>query len=110
MVAASSASGTVTLFPVNGGTPRVLEGERGVPIEWSRDGRWLLLVAHRDLAVDVYRRELSTGGVEPWRSLQPSDLSGAVAVGNVLLSADASLCVYTCQRISNQLFLMEGVR
>jgi hypothetical protein len=106
----AGAPGTVTLFPVDGGTPRVLEGERGIPIEWSPDGRWLFLKGGSDLAVSVYRREVGSGRVEPWRTVQPTDLSGATTITDVLLSADASLCVYAYARVSRQLFLVEGVR
>jgi eukaryotic-like serine/threonine-protein kinase len=110
VIAMAGASGTVTLFPVDGGTPRVLEGERGLPIEWSPDGRWLFLRGGSDLTANVYRRELSTGHIEPWRTVQPTDLSGATTILDMVLSADGSLCVYTYARASQQLFLVEGVR
>src|SRR5205807_7071904 len=60
-VAVWDASGSVALFPVGGGAPRRLEGERGVPIHWSADGRQLFLTIPGQVPVRVYRRDLATG-------------------------------------------------
>jgi eukaryotic-like serine/threonine-protein kinase len=108
---AGRSDGVVTLFPVDGGTPTVLDGERGLPVSWSADGAWLVLARSENLKIILYRRELKTGKVEPWRTVGPLDLSGVTQTDpSVFLSADGGLCVYSYTRTSNTLYLIDGLR
>jgi Tol biopolymer transport system component len=111
MLATADATGELTLFPADGGTPRRLTGERGVPVYWSTDGQWLFLRrGMQDVPARIYRRELATGRIEPWRDIAPNDLSGVTSVRQVLLANDGAVCVYAYSRVSNELYLIQGVR
>jgi len=108
-IAARDSTGVVALFPADGGPPRRLEGERGRPIHWSADGQ-LFLVGPEEFPARVYRRDLTTGRVQPFRDIVPSDLSGVVNVGPVWFASDDRTYVYQYARISSELYLAQGLR
>src|SRR5262249_18001144 len=111
-IAMADETRDVTLFPTDGGPSRRLYGERGVPLLWSSDSRWLFLSSRvtDGLSVSVYRRDLNSGRIEPWRELAPSDLSGVSAYSSILVADDGRICVYQYSRASADLFLVQGVR
>lgn len=109
-VAARDETGLVALFPVAGGAPKRLDGERGTPVHWSADRRQLFLVGPERLPLRVHRRDLVSGRVELWRTVAPADPTGVMFVGRVLLSADAGTYVYQYSRGLNELFLAQGLR
>jgi dipeptidyl aminopeptidase/acylaminoacyl peptidase len=109
-VAMADSQGVVTLYPVDGGSPTPLAGELGRPMHWSADGRELLLAGPELLPMRIYRRDLATGRIQPWRSLAPADLSGAMQVMRVLIAADGRSYVYQYSRALNELFLAYDLR
>ncbi|HET9794376.1 MAG TPA: protein kinase [Thermoanaerobaculia bacterium] len=110
-LAIRDGSGVLTVYPVDGGASVSFAGETGTPILWSPDGRWLYLqTSTLALASRVYRREIATGRVEPWNEVSPADLTGVSMIGEVLLSDDAQSYVYRYARLSNELYLAEGLR
>jgi serine/threonine protein kinase len=110
MVAAREGSGSVALFPIDGGAPRRLEGERGYPVHWSADGRLLYLAGPEQFPARIYRRDLVTGHVEPWRDIGPADPTGVIAVQRVLFASDGQSYVYQYSRGLNELYLAQGLR
>jgi sugar lactone lactonase YvrE len=109
-VAARPPGGSVTLYPVDGGSPRELSGERGVPIHWSSDGRFLYLRdSARQAPAVIAQVDLATGKRRPWKSLMPADPAGITIIQPVLLSGDASAYAYAYSRNMNELYLAEGL-
>lgn len=110
-VAARDANGTVTVFSIKTGSARPLAGERGTPLLWTSDGRWLILRDAGTLPVMLYRHELATGRIEPWQEIAPSDWSGVTTIGDVvLLARNGAFCVYSYSRCANELYLAQRVR
>jgi hypothetical protein len=109
-VAIRDPTGVVTLYPVDGGTPTALAGERGAPVHWSADSRELFLAGPELLPARIYRRHLSTGRLEPWKSLAPADLTGVSHVMRVLIAADGVSYVYQYIRGLNELYLAYDLR
>jgi serine/threonine protein kinase len=110
MVATRDASGSIALFPVGAGAPQRLEGEHGYLIHWSGDGRELFLAGPEELPVRIYRRDLATGRVEPWRQIAPADPSGVFTIAGIFLASNSQAYVYHYYRSSNELYLAQGLR
>ncbi len=109
-VAARDRAGTVVLSFVNGRAPQRLEGEHGRPVYWTADGRELILAGAELYPARLYRREPATGRVEPWRTVGPSDPTGVMFVGRILMAGDDRSFVYTYARGLNDLYLARGLR
>ena len=87
-----------------------LDGE--VPIEWSADGRSIYVYRfdYGDRSVKVYRVRVESGERELWKEIVPSDPAGIEFIGPILMTPDASSYVYTYQRRSSDLYVVEGLR
>lgn len=108
---AARASGAVTIYPADGSAPRRLDGERGVPIQWTQDGGGIYLVARESpFRARIYRRDLASGRVEAWREVTPPDPSGVTALGDILITPDGKTVAYAYSRVANQLYLVSGLR
>ena len=109
-IATRGDGGIVTLFHTDGTTPIRLDGEQGTPVLWSSDGRWLFLRKAGQFPVTIYRRDLQTGRIEPWRDIAPTDVTGVISVAEVLLARDGAMYIFRDIRASNELYLATGLR
>jgi eukaryotic-like serine/threonine-protein kinase len=109
-IAARDREGHLSIFPVDGGEPRTIVEERGRPIQWSSDGRWLYLARMESFRARVYRRELDTGRVESWRDLGPSDPAGVTTFGAIFISRAGLAYAYNFSRVLGVLYLAEGLK
>jgi len=109
-VAAIEPDGGVSLYSVDGAPPRVLAGERGRPIHWSADGAWLYLRGPGDAPARVYRRNLMTDRVEPWKDLMAADPAAVVSLEGPVFSADGRTYTYGINRVLNDLYLAVGLK
>jgi eukaryotic-like serine/threonine-protein kinase len=114
LFAAIGPDGQITLYPVEGGEPRVVpvaDLRKGtVPLQWSLDGTFLYLYERESLPAKIRRLDIATLQLEPWKELLPGDSTGIVRVPNVDLSADGQSYVYTYSRRLSELYLAEGLR
>ncbi len=110
VVAVRGPTEPVTLFSIDGRPPRRLEGERGRPIHWSADAQQLFLAGPEPFPARIYRRNLVTGRVEPWRTIMPSDTSGVMFIGRVLLADNERFFAYQYSRALNDLYLVRNLR
>jgi hypothetical protein len=94
-------------LPARGAEPNEL------PIRWSADGRILYVYRREGMFNVITRVDPFTGRREPWKRLMVSaDPVGLV--GNqflpILLSLDGQTCVWNYQRVTDELYLVEGLR
>jgi hypothetical protein len=109
-VAVRDAQGAVTLHPVAGGTSRTLPKARGLaPQQFSRDGRSLFVRVIQQIPARIQRLELATGRLEPWREFAPTDRAGAIFVMALQFADDETSYAYSVLRVTNELFLVEGL-
>jgi dipeptidyl aminopeptidase/acylaminoacyl peptidase len=108
-VAVRATDNVVTIYFTAGEPPRRLDGERGRPVHWSRDGH-LVLAGPERFPARLYRRHVISGKVEPWRTIAPPDPSGVMFVGRVFIAADDQFYVYQYSRALNELYLVRDVR
>jgi dipeptidyl aminopeptidase/acylaminoacyl peptidase len=100
------------LYPVNGGEPRPVKGLNPgeLPITWSADGRALYVYQPGELPARVNRLDLQTGQRTLWKQLMPSDPAGVETIGPILMTPDASTCVFGYHRMLSDLYLVEGLK
>jgi hypothetical protein len=109
VVAANDNSGVVTLYRIEGGPPRPVEGEHGRPVHWTAAGR-LLLADLDSLPARLYHRDLATGRTEPWRTIAPADPTGVMTIIQVIVDRNERTYVYQYGRGLNDLFLVRDLR
>jgi hypothetical protein len=103
-------SGELSIVPVDGGAPRPLQRVQGFPVGWSPDGGGILVRAPGSIPAHLQRVDLASGRVEPWRTISPVDPGGAYSIGRVIVAPDGRSVAYNVFRVSNELFLVEGLR
>jgi serine/threonine protein kinase len=106
------AEGKLTLFPIEGGTPKpIANSEAGQSvIGWSADSRHLFLSKLEDASLlKISRLDVTTGRTEPWRELKTPDPVG-VTISKVVMTPDGESLAYSFQRDITTLFLIGGLR
>ncbi len=108
----SDHAGNLQLYSVEGGPARPVPGSKpdDAVIGWSPDGRSLLLGSYFSVPARVERLDLQTGQREPFKTLGPPDLAGAVQIAPITFSEDGKSYAYTCRRTLSHLFLVTGAR
>jgi Tol biopolymer transport system component len=109
-VFSSNSLGETTVFDVDKGSPRAVPGlTRGLEaLGWCADGSCLFVQKTGTNPVKVYRLDLSSGRLDPWREFSVTDV-GAGAV-KVIPTPDGESYVYGYTRHSSDLFIAEGLK
>jgi len=111
-VAAQDPEGKISIYPVvAGGTPiAVPNTELGdIPVQWTPDGK-SLLIGRRELPSPVVMVDLANGNRKLWKSLTPADPTGLFSSAPPQFSFDLKSYVYTYERITSDLYVVEGLR
>ncbi len=100
------------LYPIAGGEPRTINGLNPgeQPITFSSDGRSLYIYQPGELPARVDRLDLQTGQRTLWKQLMPSDPAGVETIGPILMTSDATTCVFGYHRMLADLYLVEGLK
>jgi hypothetical protein len=111
-VAASVASGEVLLVPLDGGPSKAVpgSGSNDVPIQWTPDGRGLLLFNPGVLPTRISEIDLESGRRTLVRELLPLDRVGVYGVVQALITPDRSAYAYGYQRYRSDLYRVTGLR
>ena len=107
------SSGGQKLFPVEGGPPRPVPGATpdDFAVRFSADGKSLIVVSlWSDVPVKVERLDLATGRREPYKTLGPADMTGAIQIAPIAVSDDGRSHALTVRRMASHLFLVQGAR
>ena len=111
LVAAIDPQGKISIYPVAGGTaeavPNALPGEE--PVQWTPEQK-SLLVGARGVPANVFEINLSTKQRKLLRSFMPADATGLFGNAAPTFSADLKSYVYTYQRITSDLYIVDGLR
>jgi hypothetical protein len=101
----------ITVYPVAGGTavvvPNTEEGE--APVQFSPNGK-ALLVAREEIPTRVFMIDLATGQRKLFRSFTPADAAGLFASGAPDFPRDLKAYVYSYQRITSDLYVVDGLK
>ncbi len=96
----------IALFPVHGGTARVVPGLNSglIFVQWSEDGR--SLYASDRIPATIYRVDLASGHKTVALRLDPAVLD----LSRVVLSRDGKTYAYNYRRILSTLLVAEGLK
>jgi Tol biopolymer transport system component len=110
-VAARDPNGNISIYPVAGGKPLVVPniqpGEE--PVQWTPDGK-ALLVARRDVPVRVFEINLASKERKLLQSFMPADPTGLFGNAAPEFSRDLKSYVYAYQRITSDLYIVDGLK
>jgi Tol biopolymer transport system component len=111
-VASISADRRIQLCPVDGGAPRAIaESPPGeVILQWSADGRSLLVGSTRGRTTVISRLDLRTGARTPWKTLTVPATAGAWMWQQVPITPDGRSYAYTYLSKLDELYLVEGLK
>jgi hypothetical protein len=110
-VVATDEHDAAVIYPVNGGAPQPVPYLKAgdVVVQWSSDGRGLL-VAHREgLPWIVERLDLASGQRTPAATIRAHDPAG-LRLSVFGISRDAKYYVHTYARLLSDLYVVEGLK
>jgi eukaryotic-like serine/threonine-protein kinase len=110
-VAAQDPQGKITIYPVDSGDAVPVQGVQpgDVAIGWTPDGK-ALLVGRREVPARVFTVALASGQRTPFKTFSPADPTGLFANQPPQFSRDLKSYVYTYQRITSDLYVVDGLK
>jgi|SRR5579872_2920705 len=110
-VEAQDPQGKITIYPVTPGpaipVPGIEPGD--VPITWTPDGK-ALLVGRREVPARVFTVDLASGQRKLFKTVTPADPTGLFADQPPQFSRDLKSYVYSYQRITSDLYVVDGLK
>jgi Tol biopolymer transport system component len=97
------------LFPIAGGTPRLVSTLQSgdVPVRFADDGRSLFVTTFGKMPALLTKVDLATGARTAWKEAMPADTAGLMNVGPILVTPDGKNTVYSYTKLLSDLYLME---
>jgi|HubBroStandDraft_1064217.scaffolds.fasta_scaffold00002_159 Tol biopolymer transport system component len=110
-VAAQDPEGKITIYPLGTGSPVIVPSIQAgdVPVQWTPDGK-SLLVGRREVPSRIFTIDLASGQRKLFRSFSPADPTGLFANTPPQFSRDLKSYVYTYQRITSDLYVVDGLK
>jgi hypothetical protein len=99
------------IYPVSGGAPEPIRNLKAddIVVQWTQDGRGLL-VAHGDgLPWVVERLDLTSGQRTPAVTIRAHDPAG-LRLSVIAVSRDAKYWVHTYSRLLSDLYVVDGLK
>ena len=110
-VAAIGGDHKAMMFPIDGGTPRVIPGvEEGEFRSASRPMAGGSTSGSAATFRPITRIEVEGGKREPFKELIPADPSGVERISNVLVTPDGKGYAYCFARLLSDLFVVDGLK
>jgi len=102
----------VAIYPIEGGSPRLIPGlEAGfLPVQWSNDGSLLYGYHTGELPSRIYKVAIDSGTQTVVQQLRPGVSAGVVMVAPVQVSRDGSRFAYSYSQVLSVLYLISGLR
>ena len=104
--------GLLTLFPVDGGTPRIFPELDGTwrQARWMGDSKSFFVFRTGRIPAPVFRVDVATGAKEPWTEIEPLERSGISGVNSLLMARDGERYVCSYSKLASSLFHARGLR
>ncbi len=111
VVAAQGPDRSTRLYPVDGGESRQVPGTspNDTVVRWTADGRGLY-VRSLGLPTRVDIVDVATGRRTRFKEFTPADPAGVYSVGPILISRDGKSYVYSFPRVTEDLYLVDGLK
>jgi Tol biopolymer transport system component len=110
-VAARDPDGNIAIYPIAGGESSLVPGTQPgeEPVQWTPDGK-ALLVARREVPVRVFEITLASKKRTLLQSFTPADPTGLFGNAAPSFSRDLKSYVYAYQRITSDLYIVDGLK
>jgi Tol biopolymer transport system component len=111
-VAAAMSSGKLFVYPLSGGEPHTIpdtNGQEGV-VGWGRDGKSLFVLESRAVPASVLRVNIETGKRQLWKTIIPTEASGADYIFPLRVGVDEKSYIYGLERRLTNLYVVEGLK
>jgi eukaryotic-like serine/threonine-protein kinase len=110
-IAARDPEGKITIYPVAGGDPiHVANTQPGEDaVHWTPEGK-SLLVGNTDIPSNVFVIDVSTGQRRPFKSFTLADPTGLFNLAPPNFSHDLKSYVYSYNRITSDLYIVDGLK
>ena len=107
-----SMSGSVAIYPVNGGDPQKVAGmlPDEVVIQFSQDDRHLLVYDRDRLPTRIFKLDYRTGQRTLWREFTPADPAGISGIRTISMTADGRVVAYNYIRSLGTAYLISGLK
>jgi hypothetical protein len=110
-VAAVGKDKRVLIYPTAAGQPRAVPGLTPgfTPLQWCTDDH---LVLHRydEPAPRLWKADVRTGALAPWKELSPPDPAGLLDLTPIRVSPDCQSYAYSPLSVFSQVYLTTGLR
>jgi WD40 repeat protein len=110
-VIAAAEDETPMIFRIDGGAPEPIRNLRPgeVPVQWTPDGRGLLVAHGNGLPWTIERQDLATGQRSPAATIRAHDQAG-LRLSIFEISRDAKYYVHTYTRLLSDLYVVDGLK
>ena len=109
-----NSEGKWGLLPLDGGDPSFIPGldDSYTVTGWGPDGSSLFVRknTNRETTVQMYKVNVATGKIEPWKSFGPNLQSGVMAVSAPRFSRDGTAYAYVYVQDVAQAYVMRGLK
>jgi eukaryotic-like serine/threonine-protein kinase len=108
----SKPGGTWLIQPVGGGTAQAVPGLTADDqvIRWSADGQSVYVYRPANVPFRLERLDLASGRRILIREVAPADRTGVIRALGAALTDDTKSYAYSYERMTSQLFVVEGAR
>ena len=110
-IAARDPEGKISVYPVAGGKPIAIPhtevGEE--PVQWTADGK-SVLVGKREVPARVYVLNIASGDRKLMQTFMPADPTGLFGNSSPTFSSELKSYVYSYQRITSDLYIVDGLK
>jgi Tol biopolymer transport system component len=111
LIVARDPEGQISVYPVAGGkamqVPKVEPGEE--PVQWTPDGKGVI-VGRREVPARTFIINLASGERKLMQSFMPADPTGLFGNASPNFSTDLKSYVYSYQRITSDLYVVDGLK
>jgi hypothetical protein len=107
-----AADATATLYRTDGGGARPIPGMRPneEAVSWNVDGTAVYVdMAYVEVPLRVDLVDIKTGRRRPWKTIQPLEKTGAIAIGNVIPTPDGRGYAYHMVRSLSNLYVIANL-
>jgi eukaryotic-like serine/threonine-protein kinase len=111
LAAAMGRNQKVSLWPVAGGSPRVVAaseaGDR--PVGWTPDGRAIWVFRRGEIPASVYRLDLVRNTRQLWKKLLSRDSVGVSTINEFCVTPTGNAYFYSYERALSDLYIVSGL-
>jgi hypothetical protein len=111
-VAVAIGTGTIAVVPLDGTDAKTVPGAgpNDVPVQWTADGRGLVVFSAGRLPAEIVEVDVTTGRRSPVRELLPPVATGVRGLRRLVMTPDGRAYAATWEQFDSSLYLVRGLK